>query len=67
MNWWKQLVTFVQEVQIELKKTTWPAWKEVQGTTIVVIGTSFIFAVFLWVVDILVRQVVGGIMNYFSA
>jgi preprotein translocase subunit SecE len=61
------MVTFLGEVRTELKKTTWPPSKEVRGTTVVVIGTSFIFAVFLWVVDILVRQVVGGIMGFFTS
>ena len=61
------MMTFLREVRIELKKTTWPSSKEVRGTTVVVIGTSFIFAIFLWVVDILVRQVVGGIMNFFTS
>ena len=61
------MMTFLREVRIELKKTTWPSAKEVRGTTVVVIGTSFIFAIFLWVVDILVRQVVGGIMTFFTS
>jgi len=61
------MMTFLREVRIELKKTTWPSSKEVRGTTVVVIGTSFIFAIFLWVVDILVRQVVGGIMKFFTS
>ena len=61
------MMTFLREVRIELKKTTWPSSKEVRGTTVVVIGTSFIFAVFLWIVDILVRQVVGGIMKFFTS
>jgi len=67
LNWWNRLVTFVKEVRTELKKATWPSQKEVRGTTVVVIVASFIFAVFLWLVDMLVRQVVGGIMNFFSA
>jgi len=67
LNWWKRTVTFVKEVRTELKKATWPSAKEVRGTTGVVVATSFIFAIFLWLVDILVRQVVGGIMNFFSA
>ena len=60
-------MTFVKEVRTELRKATWPSAKEVRGTTVVVVVTSVIFAVFLWLVDILVRQVVGGIMNFFSA
>jgi len=61
------MVAFLGEVRSELRKTTWPAWKEVRGTTIVVIVTSFIFAVFLWVVDIFVSQVVRSIMDFFTA
>ena len=61
------MVTFIGEVRSELRKTTWPAWKEVRGTTIVVIVTSFIFAFFLWIVDIFVSQVVRSIMNFFTA
>ena len=61
------MMTFFGEVRSELRKTTWPAWKEVRGTTIVVIVTSFIFAFFLWVVDIFVSQVVRSIMNFFTA
>jgi preprotein translocase subunit SecE len=61
------MVTFFGEVRSELRKTTWPAWKEVRGTTIVVIVTSFIFAFFLWIVDIFVSQVVRSIMDFFTA
>ncbi len=61
------MVAFLTEVRTELRKTTWPSLKEVQGTTVVVIVTSFIFAIFLWLVDMLVRQVVGNIMDFFTA
>ena len=45
-------VTFLQEVVAELKRTTWPKWIEVRGTTTVVIIAVFIFAMFLYLVDI---------------
>jgi len=52
---------FLSEVIIELKKVTWPSRKEVYSTTIVVLITVFIFAIFLYLVDIsllyLVREV----------
>ena len=67
MRWWNKLATFLSEVRTELKKSTWPSWNEVKGTTVVVIVTSFIFAVFLWIVDLLVQRVVGGIMDFFTA
>ena len=45
-------VTFLKEVVAELKRTTWPKWLEVRGTTTVVIIAVFIFAMFLYLVDI---------------
>ena len=55
MNWltenWKRLMTFFQDVKAELQKTTWPQWKEVQNTTVVVIVFVMICAAYLFVVD----------------
>jgi preprotein translocase SecE subunit len=66
MNWIQKTRTFLGDVQGELKKTTWPAWKEVRGTTMVVIVTSCIFALFLWVIDMLVQTVVGRVVALFA-
>jgi len=51
-SWYANTVGFLQEVMAELKRTTWPQWGEVRGTTTVVIITLFIFALFLWIVDL---------------
>jgi len=42
----------MQEVVAELKRTTWPQWVEVRGTTTVVIVAIFVFAIFLYAVDL---------------
>jgi len=52
LSWYKRMVTFLQEVVAELKRTTWPRPTEVRGTTTVVIIAVFIFALFLWLVDL---------------
>jgi len=52
VEWYSRMVTFLQEVVAELKRTTWPRWLEVRGTTTVVIIAVFIFALFLWLVDL---------------
>ena len=67
MSWWNRLASFISEVRAELKKSTWPGWNEVKGTTIVVIVTSFMLSVFLWVVDIIFQRIVGGMMEFFTA
>jgi preprotein translocase subunit SecE len=61
MVWLSRLRSFFDEVKGELKRTTWPSRKEVRGTTTVVIVTVFIFAVFLYVVDIFLFTLVDKI------
>ena len=50
----KQFRTFITEVRSEVKKVTFPAREEVVTTTIVVIVTSFVFAIFLFAADLLI-------------
>ena len=51
MDWFRRFREFTREVISELKKTTWPARKEVYGTTVVVIVTVLICAFYLFLVD----------------
>ena len=53
-----RLVKFLAEVRVELGRTSWPAWTEVRGTTIVVVATSLIFAAYLFVVDYSLRKAI---------
>ena len=54
---------FLVEVWSELKKTTWPGKKEVYGTTMVVIITVLICAVYLWVVDLLLTRIMTTVFE----
>ena len=65
MNWYRQTIDFLKEVQAELKRTTWPAWKEVRGTTTVVIITVFIFAFYLGVVDLALSNALQVVLDFF--
>jgi len=51
MEWMNRTKGFITDVKGEIKRTTFPSKREVQGTTAVVIITVFIFAIYLWVVD----------------
>lgn len=51
MGWYQRLKSFLVEVWAELQKTSWPARREVYGTTVVVIIATVICAVYLYVVD----------------
>ena len=52
----RRLKQFLVEVWAELKKTTWPGRREVYGTTVVVIVTVLVCALFLWVVDLILNR-----------
>ena len=51
MEWVNRTRTFLADVRGEIKRTTFPSKKEVQGTTAVVVITVFVFAAYLWIVD----------------
>lgn len=63
MNWldkvkefFASIPRFLGEVKAEMKKVSFPSRDEVVGTTIVVLVTSVVFAVYLWVADMVIVQ-----------
>jgi preprotein translocase subunit SecE len=56
MNWWNKIKEFLQETRSEMRKVSFPSRDEVVGTTIVVLITSFVFAVYLYFVDFLIQK-----------
>ena len=48
---------FLTEVKGEWKKVTRPARNEVVTTTIVVVVTSFVFSIYLWVSDYAIQNI----------
>ncbi|HEV8119727.1 MAG TPA: preprotein translocase subunit SecE [Candidatus Polarisedimenticolia bacterium] len=63
MEWTDKTRSFFADVRGELKRTTFPSKKEVQGTTAVVIATVFVFATYLWVVDTFLFHVIEWIFK----
>ncbi len=51
---------FLQEVRQEAAKVTWPTWKEVWITSVMVLIMVILAALFFMAVD----QVLGTIVNY---
>ena len=46
------LIEFVKESYVELTtKVTWPTWKELQSSGVVVLIASIIFAIIIFVMD----------------
>jgi preprotein translocase subunit SecE len=57
---------FLTEVVSELKKTTWPARREVYGTTVVVIVAVMICAAYLWLVDMVLNRAMNLVFQVFG-
>lgn len=56
MDWLNRSKEFLSEVRSEVRKVTFPSRDEVMGTTVVVVITSFVFAIYLWGVDLLIQR-----------
>ena len=66
LDQFRRLKQFLVEVWSELKKTTWPGRKEVYGTTIVVVITVLVCAVYLWVVDLFLSKSMNVVLEAFK-
>jgi preprotein translocase subunit SecE len=60
----KRLKQFLIETWSELKKTTWPARKEVYGTTVVVVVTVLFTAFYLWIVDLFLSKSMNKLFEW---
>ncbi len=55
-NFFASIPEFFSEVKAEMKKVSFPSRDEVIGTTVVVLITSVIFALYLWLADLVIVQ-----------
>jgi preprotein translocase subunit SecE len=61
-----RLQKFFQDVRAEMKLVVWPSRSEVSNTTLVVIMTTILFAVFLWLVDKGSERAVSLVLKAFT-
>jgi preprotein translocase SecE subunit len=54
---------YLHDVRAEMKLVVWPTSTDVRSTTLVVIMTTIIFAVFLWGVDTVATRAVKYIID----
>jgi preprotein translocase subunit SecE len=66
MNWLTKAKEFLSEVRAEMRKVSFPTREEVIATTVVVLITSFVFAVFLYLADWLIIKGYQQIVTVFS-
>jgi preprotein translocase subunit SecE len=61
--WPEQTKNYIEEVRAEMKRVTWPSWKQVRATTGVVIAAVFLFAAYFFVVDIVVTRAINLVLH----
>ena len=64
--WPAQVKDYFEELHLEMKRVTWPPWKQVRATTIVVIVAVFAFAAYFMVVDAIVGEAVQKLFDTFT-
>ncbi len=62
-SWPGRVKNYVQELQMEMRRVTWPSWKQVRATTAVVIIAVFAFAAYFQVVDAVVGNAIQKLFN----
>ncbi len=63
----RNIIDFLKDTRKELNNVSWPARREVTGTTLVVIAAVFFFGFFLFIVDLIVNNGMNYILRAFSA
>jgi preprotein translocase subunit SecE len=64
---WPEITrNYIGELQLEMKRVTWPNRKQVETTTAIVIITVFAFAAYFYVVDKAMFNAVHGIQQAFK-
>ena len=65
-SWPGQVKNYFEELQMEMRRVTWPSWKQVRATTAVVIVAVFAFAAYFMVVDEIVGNAINKLFNTLS-
>ena len=65
-GWPAGVKAYVQELQMEMRRVTWPAGKQVRATTGVVIACVFAFAAYFYVVDLMVSRAINRVFSLFT-
>ena len=65
-SWPTRTKDYVEELQLEMKRVTWPNWKQVRSTTGVVIFAVFAFAAYFAVVDTLTGRFIQKLFDIFT-
>jgi preprotein translocase subunit SecE len=65
-TWPMGVKNYFEELQTEMRRVTWPSWKQVRATTIVVIIAVFAFAAYFAVIDQIFLSLINKLFNAFT-
>ena len=65
-QWPAQTRTYVEGLREEMRRVTWPSWKQVRATTTVVIVAVFAFAAYFWLVDEVFGRLITRVFDTFT-
>ena len=65
-TWPVRVKDYFEELQNEMRLVTWPSWKQVRATTIVVIVSVFALAGYFMVVDEIVNSAIQKLFTTFT-
>jgi preprotein translocase subunit SecE len=54
---------YVNEIKQEMRRVTWPTWKQVRATTGVVLVTVVLFATYFFLVDNLLGRAISTVFD----
>jgi len=58
---------FLQQTRAEIAKVVWPTRREVGLTTVMVFVMATLTALFFFLIDLLIRSSLQGILNFFGS
>jgi preprotein translocase subunit SecE len=65
-TWPARMKDYFEDLQLEMKRVTWPSWPQVRATTGVVIFAVFAFAAYFAVVDTIVNRGIQKLFDIFT-
>jgi len=60
----RRFINYLKESFVELtKKTTWPTWEKLQSSALLVMVTTVILALALWIIDFVFQHLMTAIYS----
>jgi preprotein translocase subunit SecE len=62
-SWPKRTRAFLEDVRAEMRRVTWPTFKQVRATTIVVLITVAFFGAYLGLLDVIFTRAIAWVLR----